>query len=117
MTQNFRMGAPRSFAVSAKGNTVAFVRSDSGTSPVLNIWVVENLDATPVERCVVRASDLLKDDEALSPAERARRERLREGGAGITGFSANSDMTKICFALSGNLFIVEVASGTAKQVC
>ncbi|MEY2635016.1 MAG: Dipeptidyl aminopeptidase 4, partial [Actinomycetota bacterium] len=75
-TQRFRMGAPRSFVVSGSGNKVAFVRSDSGSSAVLNIWIVENLDTQPQERCVVRASDLLKDDETLSPAERARRERL-----------------------------------------
>jgi len=110
------MGAPRSFALSEAGARIAFVRSDSATSSVLNLWVVEGLDGTPTERLVIKASDLLKDDEQLSPAERARRERLRESGAGITGFSADKNLSHVVFALSGQLWMVDITSGNARQI-
>lgn len=77
------------------------------------MWVIEDIDGEPTERCVVRATDLLGDSEHLSPAERARRERLREAGAGITSFSADDSMTLVTFAMSGQLWLVEVTTGSA----
>lgn len=115
-TGAFRKGAPRSFVISDAGHRVGFVRSTSGISAQLDLWVVENLNGTPSERCVVQASSLLSDNEYLSPAERARRERLRESGAGITAFSADDIMSVVAFALSGQLWIVDVASGAAQQI-
>ncbi len=116
LTGQFRKGAPRSFVISELGHRVGFVRSESETSAQLDLWVVEHLNSTPVERCVVRAAALWSDAENLSPAERARRERLRESGAGITSFSADDAMTVVAFALSGQLWIVDVASGSAEQI-
>ena len=82
-TNNFRKGAPRSFVISDKGHRIGFVRSDSGTSARLDLWVLENLNGTPTERCVVRSAELFSDSENLSPAERARRERLQIGRAHV----------------------------------
>lgn len=115
-TGAFRKGAPRSFVISDAGHRVGFVRSESGTTAQLDLWVVENLNATPSERCVVQAASLLSDNENLSPAERARRERLRESGAGITAFSADDLLSVVAFALSGQLWIVDVASGAAQHI-
>lgn len=115
-TNSFRKGAPRSFVISDKGNRIGFVRSESGTSARLDLWVLENLNGAPTERCVVRSADLFSDDENLSPAERARRERLRESGAGITGFSADDALSVVAFALSGHLWIVDVASCSAQLI-
>jgi dipeptidyl-peptidase-4 len=102
--------------ISDAGHRIGFVRSTSGTAAQLDLWVLENLNSTPTERCVVRASDLLIDSENLSPAERARRERLRESGAGITAFSADNLMSVAAFALSGQLWIVDVASGAVQHI-
>lgn len=115
-TGQFRKGAPRSFVISESGHRVGFVRSESETSAQLDLWVMEHLNATPTERCVIRAADLWSDAENLSPAERARRERLRESGAGITAFSADDAMTVVAFSLSGQLWIVDVASGSAEHI-
>lgn len=115
-TSQFRKGAPRSFVISDSSHRIGFVRSESGTSAQLDLWVLENLNSSPTERRVVRARDLLSDDENLSPAERARRERMRESSAGITAFSADRAMTVMSFALSGQLWIVDVASGAAQVI-
>ncbi len=44
-------------------------------------------------------------DEQLSPAERARRERSREGGGGIVGYATDRDATVVAFALSSRLWV------------
>ncbi len=108
ITGNFRKGAPRSFVVNNASKRVGFVRTDGPNTAQLDLWVVENLDGSPTERCVVKAKDLFSDNENLSPAERARRERLRESGAGITSFSTDTQFTAVVFALSGQLWHVTI---------
>ena len=114
-TGRFRMGAPRSFVVRAGVHTVGFTRSENGYSSSLDLWLVEGLNGTPDERCLVRAADLLADDEHLSPAERARRERLRESGSGITTFTTDDSFSLVAFSLSGQLWVVDVASGARRN--
>jgi dipeptidyl-peptidase-4 len=115
LTGNFRKGAPRSFVVNSQSKRVGFVRTSGPDSAQLDLWVVENLDGKPSERCVVKANDLFSDSENLSATERARRERLRESGAGITAFSVDSDFSAVTFALSGRLWHVTI-DGKAKRV-
>ena len=114
-TQHFRMGAPRSFVIRSSVNTAGFTRSDNGYSSSLDLWLIENLNTNPVERRLVKAADLLADDEQLSPAERARRERLRESGSGITAFSTDDSFSVVAFSLSGQLWVVDVASGARRN--
>jgi dipeptidyl-peptidase-4 len=114
ITGNFRKGAPRSFVVHGDSKRVGFVRTAGPNSAQLDLWVVENLDGTPTERCVIKASDLFSDDENLSAAERARRERLRESGAGITSFNIDSEFNAVAFALSGQLWHVTIDSKASR---
>jgi dipeptidyl-peptidase-4 len=44
-------------------------------------------------------------DEDLPAAERARRERSREGSAGVVGFAVDDAVAVAAFALSGRLFV------------
>ena len=41
--------------------------------------------------------------------EKARRERAREGGTGIVGYSADDDGNRIVFTINGRLFLTEIA--------
>lgn len=116
VTNRFRKGAPRNFAISTAGHRLAFSRSDGADVAQLDLWLLDDLAGQPSERLLVRAADLLKDDEELSAAERARRERLRESGAGITGFGADELLTTVAFALSGQLWVVDIATGVASRV-
>jgi dipeptidyl-peptidase 4 len=115
-TNHFRQGAPRSFSISATANRALFVRSKSAETNQLDLWMIENLDTTPSEKCVVESSSLFSDSENLSAAERARRERLRESGAGITSYSTDELMTMVTFPLSGQLWISDFSSGLSTRI-
>jgi dipeptidyl-peptidase-4 len=104
-TGKFRRGAPRNFKLSSSGNAVAFLRAKDGYSSKLDLWLVTNLDTEPSERLLIDTDILEFNEQALSEKEKARRERLREAGSGITQFSANRDFSVFVFPLAGSLFL------------
>ncbi|MER7413974.1 S9 family peptidase [Streptomyces cacaoi] len=114
-THRFTLGAPRSFTVSPDGSRVAFLRSRHGTDLAHLLWVKDLDDGT--ERPVADPAVLLEGAaEELSPEERARRERSREGTAGVVGYATDSSVELAAFALSGRLFAVELRAGTAREL-
>ncbi|HVQ88519.1 MAG TPA: DPP IV N-terminal domain-containing protein, partial [Actinomycetes bacterium] len=118
-TQHFTLGRPRSFSISPDGTRVLFVRSGSGTDRVGRLWT---LDLTPgdtfghEEQLVDPASLLAGGDEDLSPQERARRERMRESAGGIVGYATDETVSTAVFALSGRVFVIEIASGDTREL-
>ncbi|MFE2418444.1 prolyl oligopeptidase family serine peptidase [Streptomyces hokutonensis] len=114
-TQRFTLGAPRAFTVAPDGSRVVFLRSSSGTDRVNALWVLD--PAGGEERVAADPRALLGGaSEHLSPEERARRERTREGGAGIVGYATDSEVELASFALSGRLFTAELRAGTAREL-
>ncbi|MFJ9023845.1 prolyl oligopeptidase family serine peptidase [Streptomyces sp. NPDC102259] len=114
-TQRFTLGAPRSFTVAPDGSRVVFLRSGSGTDRAGALWVLDPADGT--ERPAADPRALLGGtSEDLSPQERARRERSREGGAGIVGYATDEAVELASFALSGRLFTAELRVGTATEL-
>jgi dipeptidyl-peptidase-4 len=108
-TQRFTLGAPRAFAVAPDGTRVAFVRSRSGTSREQVLWVLDLPGGT--ERVAADPAEVLGGaGEELSAAEKARRERSREGSAGIVGFAVDEAVRTAVFALSGRLFTANLAA-------
>ena len=108
-TRRFRLGAPRAFAVAPDGRRVAFIRSAGGRDPVGSIWVAEADGSSGlVERMVVDARQLVREDADLPAEERARRERMRETTEGITAFSADTAVTRAAFSLDGDLLAVSL---------
>ncbi|MGW7210349.1 prolyl oligopeptidase family serine peptidase [Streptomyces sp. NPDC054837] len=114
-TQRFTLGAPRAFAVAPDGSRVVFLRSSSGTDRASSLWVLDPADGG--ERVAADPRALLGGAaEDLSPQERARRERSREGGAGIVGYATDTAVELASFALSGRLFAAELRAGTAREL-
>lgn len=114
-TQRFTLGAPRSFTVAPDGSRVVFLRSSSGTDRAGALWVLDVSDGT--ERVAADPYALLGGaSEHLSPEERARRERSREGGAGIVGYATDAAVELASFPLSGRLFTAELRAGTAREL-
>ncbi|MDH6628120.1 dipeptidyl-peptidase-4 [Streptomyces sp. LBL] len=114
-TQRFTLGAPRAFTVAPDGSRVVFLRSGSGTDRANSLWVLDLPDGG--ERVAADPRPLLGGaTEHLSPEERARRERSREGGAGIVGYATDAAVELACFALSGRLFAAELQAGTAREL-
>ncbi|SEK28363.1 S9 family peptidase [Streptacidiphilus jiangxiensis] len=110
-TQRFSLGAPRSFAVSPDGRRVAFLRSRGGTERANLLFVLDlSNEAAPFERVAADPVALLGGgEEHLSAEERARRERAREGSAGVIAFATDAAVTTAAFSLSGRLFTAPLA--------
>lgn len=85
---------------------VVFIRSAGATNPAGDLWWLDLESGR--EQLLAAATSLLADDEEVPAAERVRRERLREGSAGITAFSVDADGRLAAFALSCSLFTVEL---------
>ncbi|MEU3510339.1 prolyl oligopeptidase family serine peptidase [Streptomyces longwoodensis] len=114
-TQRFTLGAPRSFTVAPDGSRVVFLRSHSGTDRANALWVLDPADGT--ERLAADPYALLGGAaEDLSAEERARRERSREGGAGIVAYATDGAVELASFALSGRLFAADLRAGTAREL-
>ncbi|WP_344381537.1 S9 family peptidase [Streptomyces thermolineatus] len=114
-TQRFTLGAPRSFTVSPDGARTLFLRSSSGTDRAGALWVLDTDSGG--ERIAADPAVLLGGaEEKLSEEERARRERSREGGAGIVGYAVDAAVELAAFPLSGRLFTAELRAGTAREL-
>ncbi|MEW2078687.1 prolyl oligopeptidase family serine peptidase [Streptomyces sp. NPDC013433] len=114
-TLRFTLGAPRSFSVAPDGSRVVFLRSGSGTDRANSLWVLDTEGGG--ERVAADPRALLGGaSENLSAEERARRERSREGGAGIVGYATDAAVELASFTLSGRLFTAELRAGTAREL-
>ncbi|MFJ9425494.1 prolyl oligopeptidase family serine peptidase [Streptomyces sp. NPDC101249] len=114
-TQRFTLGAPRAFTVAPDGSRVLFLRSDSGTDRATSLRALDL--ATGRERLLADPRALLGGGaEQLSRAERARRERSREGGGGIVGYATDADASLVAFPLSGRLFLVSAETGESREL-
>src|SRR5580693_9215478 len=71
--------------------------------PVTALWCLDL--ASGEERLLADPRALLDGaPEVIPPAERRRRERMRESARGIVAYSADAAGTVVVFALSGRLF-------------
>ena len=115
-TQRFTLGAPRGVAPAPDGTRVAFLRSRGGEDRVTCLWTLD--PATGTETLVADPHVLLgsEGDEQLSPQEKARRERLREGAGGIVAYATDRDLRTAAFALSSRLFVADLVVGTSREL-
>ena len=108
-TRRFTLGVPRAFRVSPDGSRVAFLRSAGGADPVTCLWVLDV--GSGRERLVADPRAMHADTEDLTPAERARRERVREVAGGVVAYSTDTEVTVAAFALSGRVYAVALTEG------
>ncbi len=113
-TQRFTLGVPRSISVVDDGSLVVFLRAPDGTTPALSLWTLDV--ETGRERQVVDPADLGVDDTDLPPAERARRERVRESAAGIVQYSLARHRPLATFVLAGSIYVTELRSGDIRRI-
>ena len=113
-TRSYRLGVPHHFAFTKDESAVYFLRSASGRDPQQSIFRVGLLDGR--EELVLAPADLLKGPETLSAEERARRERLRIGASGFTGFALTPDGKSLAVELSGKLFLHDLGSTNIREL-
>jgi dipeptidyl-peptidase-4 len=114
-TVGFSLGVPFAFAIAPDGSRVAFLRARSGTDRNTCLWVRDT--ATGVERLIADPEDLLSGrEESLPPEERARRERTRQAAGGVVSFATDEAVRVAAFALSGRLFVADLADANGASV-
>ena len=114
-TQRFTLGVPGHLRVSPDGARVLYVRSRSGTERTGLLWCYDVAEKR--ERLLLDPDDVLAGgDEEVPAEERARRERMRQGGAGVTGFAMDAAAERAVVALSGRVFVVDVAGDGLTEV-
>jgi dipeptidyl-peptidase 4 len=109
-TQRFTLGEPRTFTVCADGARVLFLRAAAGDDARTGLWVLDVADG--VERVVVDPTD----DGELPAAERARRERLREGASGVVSYAADDDGRLVAYAAAGRLCVADVDTAEVREL-
>ena len=106
-TQRFTLGVPRAFSIAPSGTRIAFLRGKHGTDSATCLWVLDPTSGE--ERLVADPIALLGGaGEELTDEEKARRERSRQGAAGIVGFAVDAELRHATFALSGRLFVADL---------
>jgi dipeptidyl-peptidase 4 len=113
-TRRFSLGVPRAFNISPDGSRVAFLRSRGGADPVNCLWVLDPGNGT--ERLAADPLKLGSGDDDLPPQERARRERTREQAGGIVGYACDRDLRVAVFALSGRVYVADLAGEGGPRV-
>lgn len=112
-TLRFGCGAPRSAQTVGDGSRALFLRSDGPEDLVTALWLSWfDESGEHHETKLADSRELLgatADSEDVPAEEKARRERAREGGTGIVGYSADDDGNRIVFTINGRLFLTEIA--------
>lgn len=118
-TLRFSCGAPCSARVIADGSRALFLRSDGSEDTVTSLWmsvIDENGNAS--EMLLADPRTLLADADAedVPAEERARRERARECGSGIVGYSTDVSGNRVTFTINGQLFLADIAAGVTRAI-
>jgi len=115
-TQRFTLGVPRAFAIAPDGARIAFLRTKTGSDRATCLWTAD--PETGAERLVADPVDLLAGTagEELTVEEQARRERLRQGAAGIVDFAVDRAARLAAFSLSGRLFVADLVEGGVREL-
>jgi len=115
-TQRFTLGVPRAFAIAPDATRIAFLRTKTGSDRATCLWTAE--PGSGAETLVADPVDLLAGTagEELTVEEKARRERSRQGAAGIVDFATDRAVRLAAFSLSGRLFVADLAAGSVREL-
>ncbi len=118
-TLRFTCGAPRSARAIGDGSRALFLRSDGPEDTVTSLWMsVIGSDGDTDEILLADPRTLLADADAedVPAEEKARRERAREGGSGIVGYSVDAAGNRVAFTINGQLFLTDIAAGVTRGI-
>jgi len=115
-TQRFTLGTPRAFTPAPDGSRIALLRTKTGADSATCLWTAD--PATGALTLIADPVQLLAGtgDEELTDAEKARRERSRQGAAGIVDYAVDDAVRTAVFALSGRLFAADLVEGAVREL-
>src|SRR5262249_49122425 len=76
-------------------------------------WVLDT--GSGQERLAADPAQAAPTGGAMTDAERAIRERMRERAAGITGFATDTALTVAAFALAGRIYLADLTGDAAPR--
>lgn len=110
----FTHGRPRNFTI-ANSNLVLFLRTISPTALQMGLFGFSL--TTKAEELLIDPNNLnIAVENDLPAEEKSRRERLREGGVGITAYSVDEAGENLCFSLNGVLFFYNIKDKKLNQI-
>ncbi len=116
-SRRFALGRPRDLTLLPEPGPgrLLFLRALAADDPATALWSLD-LD-TGEQRLLADPRDLLGGAaEVIPAAELRRRERMRESARGIVAYSTDSAGRLAAFALSGRLFVCDLATGSTRPV-
>jgi dipeptidyl-peptidase 4 len=114
-SRRFALGRPRDLTLVPGDHRLLFLRALAADDPVTALWSLDLRTGT--EELLADPRVLLDGaDEEIPADELRRRERLRESARGIVAYSTDSAGRTAAFALSGRLFVCDLATGDARAV-
>ncbi len=114
-SRRFSLGRPRDLTLVPADRRMVFLRALAADDPATAMWSLDL--GTGAERLLADPRVLLDGEaEVIPAAELRRRERLRESARGIVAYSTDSAGRVAAFALSGRLFVCDLATGDTRTV-
>lgn len=114
VTRGFRLGRPVNPQVTPAGDAVLFLRS--GPRSAQQGLFSFNLETKTTRELITVESLTGGGEEGLSPAEQARRERMRVTTRGFTSFQISDDGASVLVPLGGRLFVVERKTSKTREL-
>lgn len=113
-SQRFSSGRPRNFTIDEKNEVIYFLRAVNQAENTLALFSFD-LKAKNT-KLLVNPLDLIDQKTQIPDAEKARRERMREIGLGITSYQLDENFEKIVFALQGKVFVFYVKENKLSEI-
>jgi dipeptidyl-peptidase-4 len=112
-TRAFRLGAPTQMTPTPDGRAVLFLRS--GARDTRQSLFKLDVEGGSVHE-LVTPERLSTVPENLSPEERARRERMRVRGTGLTSFELTKDGLAIVIPFAGRIHVFDRTNGLVREL-
>ncbi len=112
-THAYRSGMPQSPVVTPDGRAVLFLRA-AARKPAQSLYKLDLATQRLTRLC--SPEEVFKNPDQLSPAERERRERLRQTATGFTSFELTPDGLQILLPLAAHLFVFDRMSGAVREL-
>lgn len=113
-TRQYQLGRPQGIKVSPDGKTIFFLRS-APRDPTLGLFAYD-VATKQAKELVTPAAVLGGEEEKITAAEKARRERLRIFASGFTSYHLSPDARNVLLPLSGKLFLYDRTTKKARPI-
>lgn len=112
-TRQFRLGSPTMMTPTPDGRAILFLRS--GARDTRQTLFKLDIDTASVHE-LLTPERLTNIPENLSPEERARRERMRVRGTGITSYEITRDGLAIVVPFGGRIHVFDRTNGLVREL-